>query len=64
MVITDITDIELDHVSKESCGRFLASLPPVRQTSRQTTLASLVEREVQEARARVRAHLSAQRAAW
>ena len=59
-----ITDIELDHVSKETCGRFLASLPPVRQTSRQTTLAGRVEREVQEARTRVRAHLSAQRAAW
>ncbi len=61
MVITDIIDSDLDHVSKESCGRFLATLPTLRQRPSHTTRASLVEREVQEARARVRAHLNAQR---
>jgi len=58
-----ITDFNLDFASKETSGRFLALLPTPRRSVNAVSLASLVELDIQRARARVRTHLSARRIA-
>lgn len=58
-----ITDFDLDFASKETSGRFLALLPTPRSRANNASLAILVERDIQRARARVRTHLSAHRIA-